>query len=66
MISYFLGYKTDIFPSKKYQRSRSILLDGSRALVLFRKGKTHMLAKFHRTDLVMCSHSKERKTLSYS
>ena len=33
-------------------------------LGLFRKGKTCILAKFHRTDLVICSHSRERKTLS--
>ena len=30
------------------------------------KGKTHTTAKFHRTNLVICSHSKEGKTLSYS
>ena len=29
-------------------------------------GKTHNTAKFHRADLVICSHSKERKTPSYS
>ena len=33
---------------------------------LFRKGKTCIIAKFHRTDLVICSHSRERKTPSYS
>ena len=33
---------------------------------LFRKGKTLIIAKFHRTDLVICSHSREGKTLSYS
>ena len=26
---------------------------------LIRKGKTRIIAKFHRTDLVICSHSKE-------
>ena len=30
------------------------------------KGKTHILINFHRTDLVVCSHSRERKTTSYS
>ena len=25
-----------------------------------------MIAKFHRTDLVICSHSREKKTLFYS
>ena len=25
-----------------------------------------MIAKFHRTDLVICSHFRERKSLSYS
>ena len=48
------------------QTSRSILQDGSRSLRLFRKGKTHIIAKFHWTDLVICSHSKERKTPTYS
>ena len=33
---------------------------------LFRNGKTHITAKFHRTDLVICSHNKEGKTLSYN
>ena len=33
---------------------------------LFRKGKTCNIAKFQRTDLVICSHSREGKTLSYS
>ena len=25
------------------------------------KGETHIIAEFHRTDLVICSHSRERK-----
>ena len=33
---------------------------------LFRKGKTCIIAKFHRTNLVICSLSREGKTLSYS
>ena len=33
---------------------------------LFRKGKICIIAKFHWTDLVICSHSRERKTLTYS
>ena len=49
---------------KLSQKSRSI--DGSRFLGLFRKGKTHILAKFHRSDLVICGHSREGKTTSYS
>ena len=32
---------------------------------LFRKGKTCVIAKIHRTDLVICSHSREGQTLSY-
>ena len=31
-------------------------------LGLIRKGKTCITAKFHRTDLVICSHSREGKT----
>ena len=30
------------------------------------KGKIRITAKFHRTDLVICSHSRERKPPSYS
>ena len=30
------------------------------------KGKTHILAKFLWTDLVICSHSREGETPSYS
>ena len=33
---------------------------------LFRKGKTRNIAKFHRTDLVTFSHSREGKTQAYN
>ena len=39
------------FLPKQSQRSRSIMYDGSRSLELFRKGKTCIIAKIHRTDL---------------
>ena len=42
-----------IFLPKQSQRSRSVLKDGSRSLALFRKGKIGIIAKFHRTDLVI-------------
>ena len=45
-------------PSKTIQKSRS--------LGLFRKGKTRLTAKLHRTDLIICTHSREGNTLSYS
>ena len=32
---------------------------------LVRKGKTCIIANFHKTDVVICSHSREGKTLSY-
>ena len=35
--------------------------DGSRSLGLFRKGKTRITAKLRRTDLIICSHSREGK-----
>ena len=38
---------------KQSQRSRSVLLDGSRSFGLFRKDKIGIIAKFHRTDLVI-------------
>ena len=41
-------------------------MDGSRFLGYFWKGRTLIIAKFHRTDLLICSHSGEGKTLSYS
>ena len=41
------------FLPKQSQRSRSILQDGSRSLGLFRKGKIGIIAKFHRTNLVI-------------
>ena len=49
---------------KQSKKSRSILKDGSRSLGLFRKCKTCIIAKFHKTDLVIYSHSREEKTLS--
>ena len=33
---------------------------------LLRKDKTHTIAKFRRTDSVICSHSRVGKTLSFS
>ena len=42
-----------MFLPKQSQRSRSVLKDGSRSLGLFRKGKIDIIAKFHRTDLVI-------------
>ena len=33
---------------------------------MFRKGKTCIIAKFYRTDLVIYNHSRERKPQSYS
>ena len=33
---------------------------------LFRNGKTRITTKFQRTDLVICSHSREGKTLFYN
>ena len=40
---------------------QSILEDRSRSLILFRKGKTHIIAKILTTDLVISSHSREEK-----
>ena len=33
---------------------------------MFTKGKTSIIAKLHRTDIVTCSHSREGETPSYS
>ena len=63
LLSYFFAYKTVSFPSKTIKKSRSVLLDGSRSLGLFRKGKTRITAKLHRTDLIICTHSREGKPL---
>ena len=41
------------FLPKQSKCSRSILLDGSRFLALFRKGRIGIIAEFHRTDLVI-------------
>ena len=73
-ILYFFAYKTVFFSfqdgvfflPKQSQKSRSILQDGSRSLGLFRKGKARITAKLHRTDLIICTHSREGKTPSYS
>ena len=51
---------------KQCQKSRSVFKDRSRSLGLFRKSKISIIAKFERTDLVTCSHSRESKILSYS
>ena len=45
--------RQSVFLLKQSKRSRSVLKDGSRSLGLFRKGKIGIIAKFHRTDLVI-------------
>ena len=42
-------------------QNNPVNLDPSRSLGLFEKGKTHSIAKSHRTDLVICSQSREGK-----
>ena len=66
-LPYFFGYKTEFFSFPNNPKiSRSILQDRSRSLGLFRKDKTCIIAKFHTTDSVICSQSREGNTLSYS
>ena len=48
------------------QKSKSVLLEEYIFFGLFRKGKTYIIAKFYRTDLVICRHFREEKNLSYS
>ena len=62
----FSAIRQSFFLPKQTQRSRSVLQDRSRSLGLFRKGKIGIIAKFHRTNLVIRSHSRGTKTLSYS
>ena len=45
--------RQSFFLPKQFQRSRSVLQDGSRSLGLFRKGKIGITAKLHRTNLVI-------------
>ena len=47
-----LVIRQSLFLPKQFQKSRSIFQDGSRSLGLFKKGNTHIIAKFHRTDLL--------------
>ena len=65
-LPYFSIIRWGVFIPKLSQKRRFILSDGSRSLGLFRKGKTCIIAKFHRTDLLICSHSRGEKTLSCS
>ena len=58
--------RRSFFLPKQFQKSRSVLQDGSRSLGLFRKGKTRIIAKFLRADLVIGSHSREGETPSYN
>ena len=58
MLLYIFSYKTKYFLPKQSENSSSF--------GLFRKGKIRIIATFHRTDLVICSHSIEGKPPSYS
>ena len=63
--SYFFPYETEFFPfqnnPKNLDPSYKMDLPG-RPLELFGKGKTCIIANFHRTDSVICNYSRERKT----
>ena len=58
--AYFSGFKTEFFSFQNNPKN----LDPS--LGLFRKCKTCITAKFYGTDFIICSHSREGKTSSYS
>ena len=60
-IPYFFVYKIEFIPFQ----NNSINLDLSYR-TLFRKGKTSIIAKFHRTDLVICSHSRGENPVLWS
>ena len=58
LMPHFFCYKTEF---SSFQNNPN----GSRSLRLFRNGEIHIIAKYHRTDLVILSHSREGKTKSY-
>ena len=60
----FLNNSKNLDPS--YKTDLNLWDCGSRSLGIFRNGETRIIAKFHRTDCVTCSHSREGKTPSYS
>ena len=49
---YFFGYKAEFFLPKQF-KDLDPSCKISRSLKLFRKGKIGIIAKFHRTDLVI-------------
>ena len=51
------------FLPKHFRNSRSVLNDRSKSLGLFRIGKTYIIAKFHGTDLAICSHFREENPI---
>ena len=54
-----LVIRQSFFLPKSSEKSRSVILDGSRSLGLFKEGKTCVVTNFHKTALVICSHSRE-------
>ena len=58
--------RQSFFLPKQSQRSRSVLQDGSRSLGSIRKGKIGIIAKFYRTNLFICNHSRGTQNPSYS
>ena len=54
----------DLLPKKSQNLDLSYKLDLDLWTVW--EGKTRIISKFHRTDSVICTHSREEKTLSYS
>ena len=58
-VPYFSGYKTEFLIFQNNPKNLDPSYDGSRSLGMFRKVKTPILAKFHRTDSVICCNSRE-------
>ena len=67
MVPYFFGCKTDFFFPKQSEKN----LDPSYKMDIdlwdcLGRVKTCIIAKFHKTDLAICSYSREGKTPSHS
>ena len=53
ILPYFFGYKTEFFSFQNNPKDLDPSYKTSRSFGLFRKGKIGIIAKFHRTDLVI-------------
>ena len=62
LVAYHISSVIRVFSFQNSPKDQDLSYKMDLDLWDFRKGKTCIIAKFHKTDLVTCSHSRERRS----